>query len=279
MKKILRLFALILPLIAMGCGSTGNSTNESESQSPEDASITGLVITGAGLTGDIGNEAEADMNVALAKAVADKVESEINAGLESGDFDQAMLEADEDSVANKDFRVGLGTRGITVFMVNEKVPFAGGEMLLNGEIGLTLKFKIGSRIDIIASGELTSELQNIERSGYIKDVPYELSLNGSNKMELSGTFGLSFKGFKVKSMSLDLASTITDSDVVATGTVGEQTVVGTVDMVNVGIQMHNADILHTPKANELTCSGNISTEINDHTIGLCEVSENCLGCE
>lgn len=261
--------------MALGCGSTGGTAL----QPPDEASVTGIVMTGSGLTGDVENEAEADMNAAIAKAVADKVEAEINAGLENGDFDQAIAEADESEGIDKSFRVGFGTRGLTVFMEDEQVPFAGGQMLLEGQIGLRLKFKLGGKIDIVASGELVAELQNVERTGYIREIPYELSLNGANKMELSGTFGLTFKGFKVQSMSLDLNSGITDSDVVASGTVGDKTVVGSVDMVNVGIRMYNADILHTPKANALTCSGSISTKINDDVIGLCEIAEGCLGCK
>ena len=286
MKKFLCLVSLVLPLALFGCSSSGglgDGSNDSAADTTSEAGITGVAITGVGLTGEVEGESEADMNSAVAKAVAAKVEEELNAQLESGAFDEDMLAAeeagDESADATKSFRVGLGSRGITVYMDDEKIPFAGGQMLLDGEIGLRLKFKIGGKIEIVASGQLTSELQNVLRDGFIKDIPYSLSLSGANKLDLNGTFGITVKWFKVSAMSMDLRSSIVDSSVVATGTVADRSVEGTVDMVNVGIRLVNTDILHSPKANSLSCSGSISTKINDNVLGLCDISESCLGCK
>ncbi len=281
MKKVLMSLVSMTALVIAGCGSGMNGAgfgDESNNGSTTEEQVAGLVITGSGLIGDGADESQADLNAQLTKAIAEQVESEINAQLEDEEF-QAELAAADDPELAKDVRVGLGIRGITVFIEDESVPFAGGEMLLNAEVGLKLKFRPGFRIDVVASGEMTSELVDVQRAGYIEGFPYSLALNGTNKMSLDGMFSITIKNWKVSAMQANLSSKIVASNVEAVGEIAEKEVRGSVDMMDVGLAITNPDVLKRPGDFTIKCTGDIETRINDRTIGLCKLAETCLSCQ
>lgn len=281
MKKVIMSLMGTAALIFGGCGGSLDGTNlgdASNNGTTTEDQVAGLVITGSGIIGDAADEAQADLNAQVTKAIADQIESEINAQLEDEEF-QAELAAADDPELAKDVRVGLGIRGITVFIEDESVPFAGGEMLLNAEVGLKLKFRPGFRIDVVASGEMTSELVDVQREGYIEGFPYSLALNGTNKMSLDGMFSITIKNWKVSAMQANLASKIVASNVEAVGEIADKGVRGSVDMMDVGLTITNPDVLKRPGDFTIKCSGDIEARINDRAIALCSLAETCLSCK
>lgn len=285
MKKVLVSMLGAVSMALAGCGGTsldgGTASNTTTGNELSDGQIAGVVISGTGTSGEVANEAQADLNAEVAKVLASKVEEEINAELQDPAFQAELENATDESGTEKDVRVGLGTRGLSIFIEDEAIPFAGGSMLLNGDVGLKLRIRSGLRIDVVASGELIAELQNVQREGTIRDIPYVLELNGKNKMGIDGTFSVTVKlwSFKVSAMSAEIVSGIKESDVVAVGTIGERTVTGTVDMMDVQLKLSNGNIIKNPGDFKIACSGDIVTMINDNVVASCKLAETCLSCD
>lgn len=283
MKRTLLCLLGVVAFVAAGCGSTSEGTLGGADNSAGEVSegqLAGIIMTGSGSSGAVVDESQADLNAQISKALSQRVEEELNAQLKDPEI-QAELAAAEDAGTDisKDVRVGLGSKGITVFIEDEELPFAGGTMILNGEMGLKLRFRPGFKIDVVASGELTSELKDVQRAGETGGLPYVLALNGSNKMSLDGVFSVTIKKWKVSDMSAELISKIVASDVKAEGSIAGRAVAGTVNMMDVGLQISNPKILSDPDNFAIQCSGNIEAKINDKTIGVCKLAPTCLSCE
>lgn len=270
MKTGIVFIVISLFMVVAACGSNTSGTAMSEEQA------TSLIMTGTGAQGD-------DLNSEITKAIAQKVEEELNANLEDPELQAALAEAETEAEEGydiqKDVRVGFGSKGLTVFIEDEEIPFAGGSMLLNGEVGLRLRIKAGWRIDVVASGELTSLLKDVKRVGTVEGLPYSLSLDGSNKMNIDGTFSVVIKSWKIKSMTADIVSKITQSNVIATGTIADKGVTGTVNMMDVGLRIANPDILKDADNFSVKCFGDIETLINGSVISSCALAESCLSCQ
>ncbi len=287
MRKGIITAAAVVPLaFAAGCGGSLGSTDDTADLTDgtaTDNEIISVAVVGSGATNPFDGDADAqeftdqtqaDMNAKIMEAVSQKVEAAINDELMAMEEEAAM-----DPSAAKDISVGLGDRGLSLFIEDEVVPFAGGTMTLNGEVGLRLKFHSWSKLSLIASGELTSQLEGVERSGLIRDIPYSLSLDGSNDMEMEGAFTAQIKRWRIKSLKADLSSSIVDSDVVASGTIGDRAASGAVNMVDVSVRAVNNDVLANGQAFDMSCTGTVETMVNDDVIAACQIDPSCKGCQ
>nr|HPQ81772.1 hypothetical protein [bacterium] len=253
----------------------GDFTDEQSAVSPGSDAFAGS-FAGGGPMDEAGDEfaegAQADMNVAMMNVLSEKVEAAVNEEL-------ARMEVEEgEAGSGKDIRVGLGERGLTLFIEDEALPFASGTMALDGQVGLRLRFNGFSGVSVIASGTLTSSLQGVERTGEVRGIPYELTLEGGSEMKVDGAFTMRIRNWRVDEMGADFSSRIVRSDVVATGTIAGQSAQGSVDMVNVAVRLENDDILRQPKAFAVSCTGTMATRINGNVFASCNIDESCLGC-
>lgn len=277
-KKALLSAIAIVPIAVAGCGTagTGDLTDDSSAASTGGEAVA-VAVAGGGLAEEVGGEmvegAQADMNAAMLNVISEKVEAAVNEEL-------AKMEAEEGSAdLSKEISVGLGERGLTLFIEDEIIPFAGGTMAMDGEVGLRLRFNGLSSISIVASGTLTSALDGVERAGEVRGVPYSLTLAGASEMKMDGAFTVKIKRWKVDSMAADFSSRIVGSDVVATGVVDGHSVAGSVDMVNVAVRLTNGDILRQPGAFAVSCTGMMATRINGNVFASCDIDESCRGCK
>ena len=280
LKKAVLSIVAIAPLAVAGCGTAGTGDlNDQAGASPTDGEVVAVAIAG-GASAEaeeagqaFAGEAQADMNAAVAQALSTKIEAAVNEEL-------ARMEAEEgDAGIEKEISVGLGERGLSVFVDNEVLPFAGGTMTLNGELGLKLRFSGLSKISLVASGGLTAQLDGVQRAGEVRGIPYELTLEGSNEMAMDGQFSMQIKRWKVAGMTADFSSKIVSSDVTATGTIAGRTATGSVDMVNVAVALTNGDVLHQPGAFAVSCTGTMATRINGNVFASCELDSSCRGCK
>ena len=277
MKRIILPALLAVSIGSVGCGS-GLKGTPTTTGTQDDGEIATLVMVGGGETTTEAAETEMNMNYRIAEVVAEKVRNELDAQLESGDL-SSLVDQDGALLSEKDIRFGLGNRGLSVFIEDEEVPFAGGTMILNGEVGLKLKIHGFRKLELIASGQLTSELDGVERSGAIKDIPYTLALYGDNTMEMEGSFLIGIKRWKVNEMSASLKSSIVESDVTAVGSIADRIVSGSVDMVDVAVTMSMEDLLNQPKNVKISCEGYIATSMNENELAECEIASSCLACD
>lgn len=277
LKKAVLSIVAIAPLAVAGCGSAGTGDlNDQAGALPTDGEVVAVAIAGGASTEAgtaFAEEAQADMNTAVAQAISAKVEAAVNEEL-------ARMEVEEGEAGlEKDISVGLGERGLSVIVDNEVVPFAGGAMTLSGELGLRLRFNGLSSISLVASGELTAMLDGVQRAGEVRGVPYELTLAGQNEMSMNGQFTMQIKRWKIAGMSADFTSKIVDSDVTATGTIAGRTATGSVEMLNVAMMLTNGDVLHQPGAFAVSCTGTMATSINGNVFASCELDSSCRGCK
>ena len=282
MKKIILSTLAVVPFMIAGCGGNIDDTGAKTENDAVALAVTGGTAGDATESNAVGAEMQQAANAKVAEVVSKKVEEEVNAFLEeaeaNGELD-AMVEEDLAAGAEKDITVGLGGRGLSVFITDEVVPFAGGTMALDGEVGLKLRFNSWSSISLVASGELSSSLDGVESNGDVKGIPYSFSLHGSSDLDMSGAFTAKIKRFRIKSMQANLTMAIVDSDVTATGAVGDRSVSGTVDMVDVALSIMNDDVLSQPEAFSIECRGRVETAVNDDTVAVCELDESCRGCK
>lgn len=228
----------------------------------------------AGATGEI----EAYMNGKIAETISLKVGEQLNQLLDTRELNVDELESA--SMQGKDVNVGFNwNRRFFVELADERIPFANGETILNGGVNLTMKYLGGGKFTLIASGDFNAELDGIEREGSVRDIPYALSLDGSNTLGVYGSFGVTIKRWKVHTMSATLTATVVDSNVVATGEIADRSVTATVDTMDLSLKIGNNDILGHPKAFGVTCSGNISMRLNDDTIASCAIASSYTACK
>jgi hypothetical protein len=142
-----------------------------------------------------------------------------------------------------------------------------------------LRLKAAGTIALEMSGELISTLNGVQREGDAEGIPYSLALNGDNKLGIDGAFSVTIKKWKVSAMSAELTAAIKESDVKAIGTVGDRSVVGAVDMMDVSITVAYPDILRAPKNIDIICNGEISVSVNDNVISSCALAEECNACK
>ena len=278
-KKVLLSVIAIAPLAVAGCGTgvTDDLTEGAAGTSGEGEAVA-VAIAGGGseLAGEASEEfassAQADMNAAVAQVLSTKIEAAVNEEL-------ARMEAEEGVDASKDLRVGLGERGLTLFVDNEIIPFAGGTMALNGELGLKLRFPSFSEIQLVVGGGMMSTLDGVVRAGEVRGIPYELTLAGDSDMRMDGKFTMKIKSWKVSGMSANLTSAIVDSNVTATGMIADREAVGTVDMVNVSVKLANPDVLKNPGAFSAACTGTMATSVNGNVFASCDIDAACRGCK
>lgn len=271
-----RLLAVIAaPLIFIGCGSsTGGITGGASNNG---ATNDGEVVATALLGGDAETTGD-NMNAAIAENLSQKVEEQLNLMLENGDINMDQIETEYS--ASKAINGGFNLkRGFFLDIVDEAIPFAGGQMILNGTVNLSLKYMGGSKLGLVATGDLTSKLQDVQKTGYVAELPYTLALNGTTDLGLTGTFSVTIKWFKVTSMSADIKAAVESSDVIAHGDIDGRAVDATVDLVNLSIGIANADILHAPKAFVVSCTGDMSFKVNDNEIAACKMASACNKCE
>jgi hypothetical protein len=282
MKKIFLSTLAIVPLMIAGCGGSVGETGANTENDAVAVAVTGGTGEEATESGAVGAEMQQAANAKVVQMVSKKVEEEVNAFLEEAEANgelEAMVEEDLAAGTSKDITVGLGGRGLSVFITDEVVPFAGGTMALDGEVGLKLRFNSWSSISLVASGELSSALEGVESNGDVRGIPYSFALQGSSDLDMSGAFTAKFRRFRIKSMKADLSMAIVESDVTATGSVGDKSVSGTVDMVDVALSLINEDVLNHPEAFSIECRGRVETAVNDDTIAVCELDPSCRGCK
>lgn len=288
MKKTLFAFVAGIPLMIAGCGGNLGDLGGSEGTSPAENEAMAVALIGSGgesVVGDVeGSEgvtgqAQADMNAKILESVALKVEERLNEEMESEEFRNEILNAEDEASVSKDISVGFGLKGLSVYIEDEEVPFAGGTMMLNGEMGLRLRYLGGGELALEADGELLSDLDGVERAGYIREIPYYLSLDGTNYMGMEGSFRIKIKRWRVKSMSADFTASIISSDVTATGSIADKSVVGTVDLVDMSINLSNDNLLTDAKNFDVTCTGSIETSVNDEVLAACTVDPSCKSCK
>lgn len=276
MKKGLLWVMVAAPLVFGACGANiddGTGMN-AEPASGEDA-VLGGEASAVAIAGG-GSLATDNMNSAITEKLALKLEEQLNDMLANGELE---IPEDEAEVA-KDVRVGFDLfKGFTLIVQDEAVPFAGGEMLLNGQLSVKLRLRGAGTIALEMNGELISTLQDVKREGDVEGIPYSLALNGDNKLGIDGAFSVTIKKWKVSAMSAELTSGIKESDVKAIGTVGDRSVVGAVDMMDVSIQVKYPDILKAPKDIDIICNGEISISVNENVISSCTLAEECNACK
>lgn len=279
-KKTL-LSVLAAPLVMIGCGSgTDGVTTETGSNEKADGEVVAVALLSSGYdkaddAAEVTSEVEANMNAAIAKNISEKVEGQLNTMLENGEIEME----DEDGMT-KDINAGFNfKRGFFLDIVDERLPFAGGEMVLNGGVDLTIKYLGGGKLALVASGTLTSGLEGVEKAGVIKDLPYSLTLEGSNQMELNGSFAVTIKRWKVSAMSADITSNVVGSDVTATGTISDRSVTAAVNMMDLSLSIANPNILQNASAFTVKCSGDITFDMGNQTLASCTIAETCLSCE
>lgn len=278
MKKLILSLLAGVPLIITGCGSAENLTGTEEQN---DGEIMAVALTGAGSTDEAMAEAEADINAQMMGKVSQKVEEYLNDEMQTEEFQLAFEQAQSELAASpsKDVSVGISLKGLVVKMTDEVIPFANGSMLLNGDLSVKLKIRAGGKLALETSGELQAELQGVERSGLINGIPYFLSLDGSNILGIDGALTVTIKSWKIASMSADFTAAIEESNVTATGTIDNKSVVGKVDLSDVSIALSNPDVLHAPKNFSAACSGIISTTVNDKLVAGCTMEPSCKACK
>lgn len=276
------LSVLAAPLVMIGCGggSDGITTDTSSNENADGEVMAVALLSGSGYekaddTAQATSEAEANMNAAIVKNISEKVESQLNTMLENGE-----IEMDDETGMTKDINAGFNfKRGFFLDVVDERLPFAGGEMALNGGVDLTIKYLGGGKLALVATGTLTSALEGVEKSGVIKELPYSLVLEGSNQMKLDGSFAVTIKRWKVSNMSADLTSYVVDSDVTATGTISDRSVTAAVNMMDLSLSISNPNILQNASAFTVKCSGDITFDMGNQTLASCKIAETCLFCE
>ncbi len=267
-------------LFAAGCGTAGGDLSDidSEGASGTDNDVLVSTLVGGADSDDAEATAEEGMNAAIAKNLSDKVEAELNRMLDDGELD--VDELDAEFQASKAINAGFNfKKGLFLEIVDEAVPFAGGEMLLNGGVNLTLRYLGGSRLAIVADGELSATLDGVEQVGVIRDLPYRLALSGSNTMDVNGSFSVTIKSFRVKEMGADLTARVVDSNVTATGEIAEKAISAKVDMMDVSIAIANHAIMTAPKAFSIECSGEVTFDLGNKELASCVISPTCRKCE
>ncbi len=284
MKKTIYALFASLPMVVVGCGTGTDGIQSTEGSAMGEGEVMAVALTGSGRSGEsedgsFAEETQADVNAKIMEAVSVKIEEELNMMLEDEEFLAELEEAELEAGAAKDVSVKLGLKGLTVSIRDEAIPFAGGALMLNGDIGLKLALRSRGTIAIEATGDLTADMDKVTREGEIKGIPYSLSLEGRNYMDMEGSIAVEIKSFKIKNMSADFRAGIVNSDVTATGTIADKSVTGSVDMVDVAIRLANADVLKNPGNFSVTCSGAIETSLNDNVVASCEIDDDCLGCK
>ncbi len=280
MNRTVTLLVVTGVLALSGCGGGSVASDEGGVAMAGNDAVA-IAVTGSSDATDEAQEeeiAQADMNARIMEAVASKVEEELNAELAAAQESGELTEEDIEASPEKAVGVGLSLKGLTVNIVDERIPFAGGRMVLNGQLGVKLKLRGFGQIALETNGNLISKLEGVQRTGTIREIPYSLALNGTSTMEVRGAFVATVQFWKVKSLAAEFRSAIVDSDVVATGTVGTEGATGSVEMADVAIELTNADILHQPKAFTTECSGRIETRLNDNMVAGCTIDASCRAC-
>ncbi len=280
MKKLILSLLAGIPLAIAGCGGASDLTGSDETT---DGEIMAVALTGSGTSGaeEVAAGAQADMNAQIMGAVSKKIAEQLDAEMESEEFRLAFEQAEAEAASDvsKDVSVGISLKGLIVSISDEELAFAGGSMLLNGDLTAKLKLRGRGTLALEIAGELTSELKNIERSGFIKDIPYSLSLEGTNVLGLDGALAVTIKNWKVSALTADFKAGVVESNVIARGSIADKQVVGAVDMSDVAIALTNPDVLKHPEAFTAACSGEISTKVNDNVVAACTMDPSCLACK
>lgn len=280
MKKLILSLLAGIPLAIAGCGGASDLTGSDE---VTDGEIMAVALTGSGASGteEVTVEAQADMNAQIMGTVSKKIAEQLDAEMESEEFRLAYEQAEAEAASDltKDVSVGISLKGLVISISDEELAFAGGSMLLNGDLTAKLKFRGRGTLALEIAGELTSELRNIERSGFIKDIPYSLSLEGTNVLGLDGALAVTIKNWKVSALTADFKAGVVESNVIAMGSIADKQVVGAVDMSDVAIALTNPDVLKHPEAFTAACSGEISTKVNDNVVAACTMDPSCLACK
>ncbi|MBT3180902.1 MAG: hypothetical protein HN337_00165 [Deltaproteobacteria bacterium] len=284
MRKTFMAVMASLPIMVVGCGSGSGDLGEMDTGDYTEGEIMAVALTGGAASdateeADLAEETQSDMNVKAMEVVSQRIEEELSLYLEDEDFRSALEEAQLEADASKDVSVQFGWKGLKVAIEDEEVPFAGGSMILNGDLGLKLRLRSRNEIALEADGELSSMLQGVERSGEVRGMPYYLSLDGVTQMDVDASFAVTIKRWKIRSMTANFDAAIVGSDVTATGSIADRSVTGSVDMVDVGISLFNDDILAHPKDFDIECSGVIETSVNGEVLAACEISQSCNGCK
>jgi hypothetical protein len=283
MNKWLFAFVAGVPLAIAGCGGNLGEMAEGKGESPMENEALAVAVVGGASTmegsGEVTGQAQSDMNAKILESVASKVEELLNAEMENEEFRDEILQAEAQASVSKDVKVSLGFKGLRVDIIDEIIPFAGGTMTLNGDVALKLRYTGGGTIALEADGELLSDLDGVERAGVIRDIPYYLSLQGSNVMGMDGAFKVTISKWKVSNLSADFTISIINSDVTAKGIIDDKSVVGSVNFVDMSIGLTNANLLKNPQDFNVECTGTIETLINEDPVVSCTIDPSCKGCE
>lgn len=270
MKRIVITNRTIAPLVVTGTKSTGNLNEVT------DAEILSVALTGTGNdrsveTGVTGapfvEETGTDMNALIMEAVSTRVEKALDTFLNDVKRNGILLE-DLTDEAKRDIDVGSDLRGFTVFIDNVTIPITGGSLTLNGDLGIKVHYLGHELLSLETTGELTTGLVHVVRKGVVSRIPYALTLDGSNRIDLNGSFVAKIRRWKTRSMNADLSAAIVESDVTAMGSIGDRTIQGSVDSMNVLYTIESEDIVRHPSNLRVVCTGDIEARINGELVDI-----------
>jgi len=221
----------------------------------------------AGATGQI----EASINGRIAEAISLKLEEHLNEMLEAGTLNVDELESA--FIQGKDVNTDFDwPREFFAEVTYEHIPFARGEITLGGGVDVTMKYIGGGRFTLITNGNVSVELEGIEKEGLVRDIPYALSLDGSNTFGVDGSYTVMINRWRVRDMRADLTAKVVDSNITATGNVADRSVTATVGTMNLALKITNYDILRHPRSFGVQCSGDISMNLNDGVPASCAIA-------
>lgn len=212
----------------------------------------------------------ANMNTRIFEAVAHNVEAYLNNELGDGTFNSFLRGGN--TTTNGNGTTGTRKKDFIVTFNNQDMPISGGVMTLAGSISLTPNMTTGGELQFTATGTITSYLRNIEQSGILQEIPYTWKLEGSYKTNINATFTVWVKDFRVRSMSVNFASSFADSDVTAAGIVGNSHILGQVNLSEVSTKISSGNLLNTQSNVSQCCTGTVSTKINTDDTTTCTIT-------